>query len=116
MSISNVFSLESLHFSDALLVAISIPDIGLRDAIVDRLVGLVERIRSGEDGAAVAQTVVLASAIIENDVDWENWLGKTLAEVAARLPLEKEILLGFSSILDAIEIVVPAQSRHNCKS
>jgi hypothetical protein len=116
MSIPKVFSLESLRFSDALLLAISIPDTELRDAIIDRLVSLVDRIKSGDDGAAVAQAVVLASAIIEDDVNWETWLGKTLADVAARLPLEKEILLGFNSILTAIETVVPARAGITAKA
>lgn len=114
--ISDGFSLGSLGLSDALLVAVSTPDTELRDTIVDRLVSIADRIKSAQDGAALAQAVVLASATVENDMDWENWLGKMLSDVAAHLPLQKEILLGFVSTLEAIEKVVPARAGITAKA
>ena len=90
-------SFGRLGLSDALLVAISTPDIELRDVVAARLVGLADRIKSEEDGALIAQTVLLASAATENNEEWENWLAKTLTDIAIRLPLERECLLGFAS-------------------
>jgi hypothetical protein len=105
-----------LGLSDALLVAISTPDIELRDAISERLVGLADRIASAEDGAWLAQTIVLASTTVENDVEWENWLAKMLSDVAARVPVKKECLLGFVSILEAVETVVPIRAGTTAKA
>jgi hypothetical protein len=109
-------SLRGLGLSDVLLVAISTPDIELRDAVAERLVGLADRIKSADDGAWLAQTIVLASAAVENDEEWENWLRKMLADVAVRLPLDKETLLGFISTLEAIEKVVPARAGITAKA
>jgi hypothetical protein len=108
--IPNDVSLRHLGLSDALLVAISTPDIELRDAVAERLIGLASRIESAEDGAWLAQTIVLASTAVENDVEWENWLAKKLSDVAARVPIKKECLLGFISTLEAIETVVPIRA------
>jgi hypothetical protein len=103
-------SLGRLGLSDALLVAISTPDVELRDVVTARLVGIADRIKSHEDGALIVQTVVLASATTENDGEWEKWLANTLADVAVRLPLEREGLLGFISTLEAVEKVVPKRA------
>ena len=51
----------------------------------------------------IAQTVLLASAATENNEEWENWLAKTLTDIAIRLPLERDCLLGFTSGLEAME-------------
>lgn len=103
-------SFAHLGLSDALLVAISTPDIELRDVVAARLVALADRIKSEEDGALIAQTAVLASAATENDEEWENWLAKTLTDIAVRLPLERDCLLGFTSGLEAIEKLLPARA------
>jgi hypothetical protein len=105
-----------LGLSDALLVAISTPDIELRDAIAERLVGLADRVASDQDGAWLAQTIVLASAALQNDVEWENWLAKMLSDVAARLPIKKECLLAFISTLEAIETVGPSRAGITAKA
>ena len=91
-------------------MAISTPDIELRDVVAARLVALADRIKSEEDGALIAQTAVLASAATENDEEWENWLAKTLTHIAVRLPLERDCLLGFTSGLEAIEKLLPARA------
>ena len=114
--IPNDVSPRNLGLSDALLVAISTPDIELRDAVIERLVGFADRIESAEDGAWLAQAVVLASAAVESDVEWENWLAQMLSDVAARLPIKKECLLGFISTLEAIETVVPIRAGITAKA
>jgi len=82
--------LRDLGFSDALLLAISTPDKELRDTVSARLVELADRIKTEADGTSIVETIVLASAVTENDEEWRIWLAKTFADVAVRLPLGKK--------------------------
>ena len=108
--------LRDLGFSDALLLAISTPDKELRDTVSARLVELADRIKTEADGTSIVETIVLASAVSENDEEWRIWLAKTFADVAVRLPLEKNVLFGFISGLEAIEELLSARAGITAKA
>lgn len=68
------------------LVACAQRNVELASAIASTVMAMAHSARSESDTSRIIQTLLLASAALQNEAEWVEWLERQLAEAATRLP------------------------------
>ena len=74
------------RLTDAALVVCAQRDVELASAIASTVIALAHWARSEFDTRRILQALLLASAALQNEAEWAEWLERQLTEAAFRLP------------------------------